>query len=137
MSSTSPGKIILDVVCGSLSAKLCVTDLYNGSSRCVHLDSEILTSCEFERCGRASTRNWKKSIRFKGKPLSEFLELYTSSEGRKCFRFVSSSNEASVENVSATTIDTSPVVSLPCAAFASSSNSFNSVSDVDADKAAC
>jgi len=86
MSSTSPGKIVLDVVCGSLSAKLCMTDLYNGvlvAAR-VHLGSVILTPCEFERCaGRGTTRNRKKSNCFRGRPLSEFLELYTNSEERK------------------------------------------------------
>ena len=55
------------------------------------LGSVVLTPCEFERhAGRRSTKNWKKSIRYCGRPLGKFLELYTSSEGRKCFKFVSS-----------------------------------------------
>ena len=89
MSSSSPGTI--KVVCGWLNATLCVKDLSNGSSRCVHLGSpaEILTPCEFERrAGRGATKNWKKSIRFRDKPLSEFLESYTNSVGKKCFNFV-------------------------------------------------
>ena len=91
MSSCSPGKAVLDIVCGLLSASLCVKDLYNGSSRCVLLGSVVLTPCEFERrAGRGNTKNWKKSIRYCGRPLGEFLESYTSSEGRKCFKFVSS-----------------------------------------------
>ena len=49
MSSCSPGKAVLDIVCGSLSASLCVKDLYNGSSRCVLLGSVVLTPCESER----------------------------------------------------------------------------------------
>ena len=84
MSSCSPGKVVLDIVCGSLSASLCVKDLYNGSSRCVLLGSVVLTLCEFERrAGRGNTKNWKKSICYCGRPLGEFLESYTSSEGRK------------------------------------------------------
>ena len=43
MSSCSPGKAVLDISCGSLSASLCVKDLYNGSSRCVLLGSVVLT----------------------------------------------------------------------------------------------
>ena len=42
-------KAVLDIVCGSLSASLCVKDLYNGSSRCVLLCSVVLTPSEFER----------------------------------------------------------------------------------------
>ena len=93
MSSSSPGTI--KVVCGWLNATLCVKDLSNGSSRCVHLGSpaEILTPCEFERrAGRGATKNWKKSIRFRDKPLSEFLESYTNSVGKKCFNFVAPSD---------------------------------------------
>ena len=72
--SCSPGKAaVLDIVCGSLSASLCVKNLYNGSSRCVLLGSVVLTPCEFERrAGRGSTKNWKKSIRYCGRPLGEF-----------------------------------------------------------------
>ena len=89
--SCSPGKAVLDIVCGSISASLCVKDLYNGSNRCVLLGSVVLTPCDFERRAvRGSTKNWKKSIRYCGRPLGEFLESYTSSEGRKCFKFVSS-----------------------------------------------
>ena len=68
--SCSPGKAVLDIVCGSLSASLCVKDLYNGSSCCVLLGSVVLTPCEFERrAGRGSTKNWKKSIRYCGRLL--------------------------------------------------------------------
>ena len=73
MSSCSPGKAVLDIVCGSLSTSLCVKDLYNGSSHCVLLGSVVLTPCEFERrAGRGNTKNWKKSICYCGRPLGEF-----------------------------------------------------------------
>ena len=90
MSSNSPGRAVVDIVCGSLTASLRVEDLCNGSSRCVCLGSVVLTPCEFERrAGRGTANNWKKSIRFCGRPLGEFLESYTSADGRKCFKFVS------------------------------------------------
>ena len=73
MSSCSPGSTVVDIVCDSLTASLCVKDLHNSSSRCVRLGSVVLTPCEFEhRAGRRTAKNWKKSIRFNGKPLGEF-----------------------------------------------------------------
>ena len=101
----TPGKsAVLDIVCGSSNASLCVKDLYNGSSRCVLLGSVVLTPCEFERrAGRGSTKNWKKSIRYCGIPLGELLESYTSSEGRNCFKFVSSPFDYSTTKTSGDT----------------------------------
>ena len=67
----------------------------------VLLGSVVLTPCEFERrAGRGNTKNWKKSIRYCGRPLGEFLESYTSSEGRKCFKFVSSLFDSSTAKTS-------------------------------------
>ena len=67
----------IDIVCGSLCSKLLTRDLSCGSSRCVSHGADLLTPCEFEcLAGRSTSRNWKTSIRFRGKPLSNFLESY-------------------------------------------------------------
>ena len=48
------------------------------------------TPCEFEYlAGKSSSRNWKQSIRYGGKPLLNFIESYESPDGKKCCHFVS------------------------------------------------
>ena len=53
----------VDIVCGTLQAKLHTKDLSSGSSLCVLFGSRLLTPCEFQRlAGKASARNWKMTI---------------------------------------------------------------------------
>ena len=79
----------MDIVCGTLQAKLQTKDLSSGSSPCVLLGSRLLTPCDFQRlAGKASARNWKVTIRCLDQPLSRFLESYTDADGKRCCRFV-------------------------------------------------
>ena len=65
----------LDIVCGTLQAKLLTGDLSSGSSLCILLDSKTITPCQFQReAGKAAAKNWKTTIRYKDKPLKHFLE---------------------------------------------------------------
>ena len=65
----------LDVVCGTLQAKLLTGDLSSGSSLCILLDSKTITPCQFQReAGKAAAKNWKTTIRYRDKPLKHFLE---------------------------------------------------------------
>ena len=64
----------VDVICGSLKAKLRVNDLCDGRSRCVLLGESVLTPCDYERTAGTGSKNWKRSVRYRGKPLIHFLE---------------------------------------------------------------
>ena len=81
----------VDIVCGALSAKLQTKNLSSGSSRCISFGGQTFTPCEFERhAGKSSSRNWKSSIRCCGKPLSSFIEMYETLDGKRRCRFVTS-----------------------------------------------
>ena len=85
----------VDIVCGTLQAKLHTKDLSSGSSLCILFGSRLLTPCEFQRlAGKASARNWKMTIRYLDLPLSRFLESYTDADGKRCCRFIDSSSES-------------------------------------------
>ena len=86
----------VDIVCGTLQAKLHTKDLSSGSSLCVLFGSRLLTPCEFQHlAGKASTRNWKMTIRYLDLPLSHFLESYTDADGKHCCRSMDSTSESS------------------------------------------
>ena len=59
---------LVDFVCGSLSAKLFLSKLMDGYSRCISFSANsgiLMTPCDFERrAGRSSAKNWKKNIRY-------------------------------------------------------------------------
>ena len=49
----------------------------------------FMTPCDFERwAGRSSSKNWKRTIRFSGKPIGEFLQSVVNQKGKKEVRFV-------------------------------------------------
>ena len=80
---------VVDIVCGTLQAKLFTTDLSSGSSRCIQFGSLLLSPCDFLRqAGKAAARNWKNSIRFLDQPLARVLESYVAPDGKRCVRFV-------------------------------------------------
>ena len=79
----------VDIVCGTLQAKLITADLSPGSSRCIQFGSSLLSPCEFQRqAGKASSKNWKNSIRYMGQAISNALENTVTSSGKRCCRFV-------------------------------------------------
>ena len=77
----------VDIVCGALNAKLQTKNLSSGPSRCISFDGQIFTPCKFERHAGKSSRNWKSSIRCYGKPLSSFIEMYETLDGKKRCHF--------------------------------------------------
>ena len=88
MDSSPPS---VDIICGSLIAKLYPGELASGSSRCISFGSGgvFFTPCDFERrAGREASRNWKKTIRYKGKPLVNYLENVILADGKRGVRFV-------------------------------------------------
>ena len=79
----------LDIVCGTLQAKLLTGDLSSGSSLFILLDSKTITPCQFQReAAKAAAKNWKTTIRYKDKPLKHFLENYVDSSRKRCCRFI-------------------------------------------------
>ena len=92
----------VDIVCGTLQAKLHTKDLSSGSSLCVLFGSHLLTPCKFQcLIGKASARNWKMTIWYLDLPLSCFLESYTDADGKRCCRFMDSTSVSSISpNVS-------------------------------------
>ena len=82
--SDSPTSI--DVVCGPLTAKLFPGKLASGYSRCISFGDggSLFTPCDFERkAGRGASKNWKKTIRFKGKSIGCYLEPVSSADAKK------------------------------------------------------
>jgi len=73
---------------------LCITMLHGkafnqrflcGASRCVSHGVDLPTPCEFERLAvRSTSRNWNTSIRFRGKPLSNFLKYLSVDKKKSC-----------------------------------------------------
>ena len=56
-----------------------------------------MTPCEFERrAGRSSSKNWKRTIRYAGKPIGNFLQVVENQNGKKKVHFVSSSQLAAI-----------------------------------------
>ena len=88
-SRRAPGTETVDIVCGTLQAKLLTEDLSCGSSPCIQLGPRTISPCQFQReAGKASAKNWKATIRYLNQPLSQFLETYTNHSGKRCCRFV-------------------------------------------------
>lgn len=86
-SSCSAG--VIDIVCGTLQAKLITKDLSSGSSPCIQFGSLLLSPCDFQRqAGKAAARNWKNSIRYMKQPLARALESYVNLDGKRCCRFI-------------------------------------------------
>ena len=88
MNSSPPS---VDIICGSLIAKLYPGELASGSSRCISFGSGrvFFIPCDFERrAGRGASRNWKKTIRYKGKPLINYLENVILADRKRGVRFV-------------------------------------------------
>ena len=86
-SSCSAG--VIDIVCGTLQAKLITKDLSSGSSPCIQFGSLLLSPCDFQRqAGKAAARNWKNSIRYMEQPLARALESYVNLDGKRCCRFI-------------------------------------------------
>ena len=51
-----------------------------------------MTPCEYERrAGRATAKNWKKTIHYSGTPISNFLQCSFRADGKKQLHFVTSS----------------------------------------------
>ena len=104
----------VDIVCGTLHAKLHTRDLSSGSSPCVLFGSRLLTPCDFQcLAGRASARNWKVTIRYLDQPLSNFLESYSNTDGKCCCRFVDSTSDSTPYRVSANLRQTQANSQLP------------------------
>ena len=84
----------VDIVCGTLQAKLHTKELFSVSSLCVLFGSRLgdLTPCESVQrlSGKASVRNWKLTTKYLEQPLSRFLESYTDADGKHCCQFVDS-----------------------------------------------
>ena len=80
---------VIDIVCRTLQAKLLTNDLPSGSCRCIQFGSFLLSPCEFQhQAEKATSKNWKNSICYQGQPLSQALESYTDSDGKRCCRFI-------------------------------------------------
>ena len=92
-SALSPDHPI-DVICGSLPAKLFPDKLKDGFSRSISFtagNGSFMTPCEFEcRAGRSSSKNWKRTIRYAGKPIGDFLQCVVNQNGKKEVSFVTS-----------------------------------------------
>ena len=78
----------VDIVCGTLQAKLITKELSSSTSRCVRLNGDLLTPCDLQRkAGKASSKNWKTTIRYQDQPISKFLVSYRDEMGRRRCRF--------------------------------------------------
>ena len=93
--SAVPSGSPVDIICGSLSAKLFSSKLVDGYSRCISFSANggiLMTPCDFERrAGRSAAKNWKKTIRYAGKPIGNFLNHSFTADGKKQLHFVTSS----------------------------------------------
>ena len=79
MASSACPSGVVDIVCGTLQAKLFTKDLSSSSSRCIPYGSLLLSPCDFQRqAGKASARNWKNTIRYLDQPLARVLESFTA-----------------------------------------------------------
>ena len=67
---------VLPVRCKNTNAELHKSRFGSGGrGRCIKLDSEWYTPSEFEAlCGRASSKDWKRSIRFGGRSLQTLID---------------------------------------------------------------
>ena len=75
----------MDIVCGTLQTKLITTDLSSDSSHCIQFGSSLLSPCEFQcQTGKSSSRNWKNSIRYMDKAISNAFKSYVMSDGKRC-----------------------------------------------------
>jgi len=83
--------VSVDIVCGSLTAKLFPNKLVNGYSRCISFPASggsLMTPCEFEKRARqTAAKNWKKTICYAGKPIGSVLRCSLDPEGKKTVSF--------------------------------------------------
>ena len=80
----------IDIICSSLLAELYTNKLARGYSCCISfgVGGTLFTPCEFERkSGHGSSKNWKRSIRYKGKLIGLFLESVISLDGKQRVSF--------------------------------------------------
>ena len=81
--STACTSVFVDIICGTLRAKLLTTDLSCGSSQCNQYGSFLLSPCDFQcKAGKASAKNWKITIQYKDQPLARALESYIVPDGK-------------------------------------------------------
>ena len=77
----------VQVTCGSVSVSLFCRLLENGRSLCIRINcgDNLISPCEFERrAGRAATRNWKRSIKYLGAPIGDYIRESAAGK-RYCF----------------------------------------------------
>lgn len=69
------GETILDVQCGTNTAKLTLEKLWQGSKgQCINFQGSWLTPNEFQYVsGRETAKDWKRSIRHQGKSIKLLL----------------------------------------------------------------
>lgn len=70
---------VLPVRCKTTTAELYKSRLGSGGrGRCIKYKDQWFTPSEFENlCGRGSSKDWKRSIRFGGRSLQVFLLLFS------------------------------------------------------------
>ena len=79
---------VIDIICGTLQAKLLTNDVSSGSSRCIQFGS-LLSTCKYlHQAGKATAKNWRNSIHYQGQPLSRSLESCTDPNGKRCCCFI-------------------------------------------------
>ena len=79
---------VIDIICGTLQAKLLTNDVSSGSSRCIQFGS-LLSPCKYlHQAGKATAKNWRNSIHYQGQPLSRSLESCTDPNGKRFCRFI-------------------------------------------------
>ena len=104
---------VIDIVCGTLQAKLFTKDLSSGSSRCIQYGSLLLSPCNFQRqVGKVAACNWKNTIRHLDQPLARVLESFTAPDGKRYCHFVGRSVASTLGNP--TTAVLVPSNSRPC-----------------------
>ena len=106
-----PPDDVVDIVCGTLQAKLLTKELSSGTSRCIILGGNLLTPCDLQcKPGKATARNWKATICYRDQPLSRFLVSYHDSSGKHCCRFEPQAfSQAGVDPQPSATRDETPV----------------------------
>jgi len=79
----------VDIVSGTLCAKLETKNLSSASSCCISFGVKVFTPFEFEcHAGKSASINWKSSIHYCGNPLSSYIKTYETSDGKERWHFV-------------------------------------------------
>lgn len=66
----------LNVTCGKNHGVLDLSKMYRGNKgSCIYFQNAWITPNEFQRIsGKQTTKNWKRSIRYRGRPLKKYAE---------------------------------------------------------------